>query len=86
MFERFNRLLDTQNGISLEKNLAAVGKIQRVLIEGESKSNADMLTGRNDANKLVHIPRTAATEAMVGTFADVRITKAETFALFGEVV
>ncbi len=84
--ERFNRLLDTQNGISLKKNLAAVGKIQRVLIEGESKSNADMLTGRNDANKLVHIPRTAATEAMVGTFADVRITKAETFALFGEVV
>jgi len=82
--ERFNRLLDTQNEISLKKNLAVVGKIQRVLIEGESKSSAHMLTGRNDANKLVHIPRNADTEALIGHFADVRITKAETFALFGE--
>ena len=84
--ERFNRLLDTQNEISLKKNLAVVGKVQRVLIEGESKSSPDMLTGRNDANKLVHVPRTPETEALIGSFAEVRITKAETFALLGEVI
>ena len=44
-----------------------------------------MLTGRADSNKLVHIPRTAGTEQLIGRFADVRITRAETFALFGEI-
>jgi len=83
---RFNRLLETENEIALKKNLSTVGKIQRVLIEGESKSSADMLTGRNDANKLVHVPRTPETQALIGHFANVRITKAETFALFGELI
>ncbi|MCI8387455.1 MAG: tRNA (N6-isopentenyl adenosine(37)-C2)-methylthiotransferase MiaB [Clostridiales bacterium] len=81
---RMERLLAVQNEISLAKNLAAVGTIQRVLIEGESKSSADMLTGRADSNKLVHIPRTPESEAKLGSFANIRITRAETFALFGE--
>lgn len=82
--ERFNRLLDTQNEISLKKNLSLIGKYERVLLSGESKSSTDMLTGRADSNKLVHIPRTAESEALIGKFANVKITKAETFALFGE--
>lgn len=81
---RFDRLLETQNEISLAKNLATVGKIQRVLVEGVSKNSDEMLTGRADSNKLVHIPRNADTEKLVGCFAPVKITKAETFALFGE--
>ena len=81
---RFDRLLDTQNEISLKKNSALVGKTERVLIEGESKSSPDMLTGRADSNKLVHIPRDSVSEALIGRFANIRITKAETFALFGE--
>ncbi len=83
---RFDRLLCVQNEISLKKNLSLLNGIERVLIEGESKNSADMLTGRADSNKLVHIPRTRETEALIGKFANVRITKAETFALFGEVV
>ncbi len=83
---RFDRLLETQNEISLTKNLALVGKTQRILIEGESKNSPDMLTGRADSNKLVHIPRDSVSEALVGKFAAVKITRAETFALFGEIV
>ncbi len=82
--ERFNQLLDTQNEISLKKNLSLLGKCERVLLTGESKSASDMLTGRADSNKLVHIPRTPESEALIGKFANVKITKAETFALFGE--
>lgn len=81
---RFNRLLEVQNEISLKKNLKLVGKIERVLLEGESKSSPDILTGRADSNKLVHIPRDERSEALIGSFANVRITRAETFALFGE--
>ncbi len=83
---RFDRLLETQNEISLTKNLALVGKTQRILIEGESKNSPDMLTGRADSNKLVHIPRDSVSEALIGKFAAVKITRAETFALFGEIV
>lgn len=83
---RFERLLEAQNEISLKKNLALVNKVERVLIEGESKNSPDMLTGRDDSNKLVHIERNSSTEALIGKFANVRITKAETFALFGELV
>ena len=82
--KRFDRLLEVQNEISLAKNLSLVGKHQRVLVTGESKNSPDMLTGRADSNKLVHIPRDAASEAYIGKFANVKITKAETFALFGE--
>ncbi len=83
---RFDRLLEVQNEISLAKNLSLVGKVQRVLIEGESKSSTEMLTGRADSNKLVHVPRDAESEKLVGRFANVKITRAETFALFGELV
>ena len=83
---RFDRLLEVQNEISLEKNLSLVRKVQRVLIEGESKSSTEMLTGRADSNKLVHIPRDAESESLIGKFAKVKITRAETFAIFGELV
>lgn len=82
--ERMNRLLELQNNISLEKNQAEVGRLHRVLIEGESRSDKSMLTGRNDGNKLVHLPRTVESERMIGHFAQVKITRAEPFALIGE--
>lgn len=80
---RFSRLLETQNKISLEKNQALVGKIKRILIEGESKSSPDMLTGREEGGKLVHVPKSDFANK-IGEFVDVKITSAETFALFGE--
>ncbi len=82
---RMTRLLDVQNAISLEKNLETIGSVQRVLIEGVSKNDPSMLSGRADSNKLVHIPRTPVNEQRVGSFAPVTIARAEPFALFGDV-
>ncbi len=84
--ERFERLLALQNDISLKKNLSLVGKTERIILLGQSKSSDDMLTGRDDANKLVHIPKNKQSEALIGNFANVKITAAETFALFGELI
>ncbi len=83
---RMNELLACQNAISLEKNRAEIGRIHRVLLEGESRSNESMLSGRNDGNKLVHIPKTPESESKIGNFVNVKITRAETFALFGELI
>ena len=82
--ERMNRLLELQNQISYEKNLCEVGKVERVLLEGESRGDSNMLTGRADSNKLVHIPRDAESERQIGEFVKVKITRAEPFALIGE--
>ncbi len=81
---RMEKLLAMQNEISLSKNVASVGQIHRVLLEGESRSDKNMLTGRNDANKLVHIPKTPESEAKLGQFVNIEIVRAEPFSLFGK--
>lgn len=51
--ERFNRLKElVESGIE-KNNQKYIGTYQKVLVEGESKNNKDMLTGRTDSNKVV---------------------------------
>ena len=78
---RFARLLDTQMAISNKQNREYVGKTVKVLVEGYSKTDGSKLTGRSEKNRLVHFEGPAE---LIGNFADVRVTSAETFALFGE--
>ena len=80
---RFARLIEAQAENALACNLPLEGKVVRVLVEGESKTDPEMFSGRTGGNKIVHIP---AEESLRGQFADVRITKALTYALMGEVV
>ncbi len=79
---RFDRLLATQNAIALDLNQSLVGQTLRVLCDGESKNNPALCTGRTEGNKSVFF---AADPAMAtGKFIDIRITRAEAFALWGE--
>jgi len=50
---RFNKLKALVESQIEENNQKYVGTIQKVLVEGESKNNKDMLTGRTDSNKVV---------------------------------
>ena len=81
--DRFRRLLEVQNRISLEKNREYIGKTERVLVEGVSKTDPGMMTGRNEKNRLVHF---SGDTSLTGCFADVRITSADTYSLRGELV
>lgn len=81
--ERFNRLVDSINAISAEKNAAYVGRIEKVLVEGPSKTGSRTFAGRTDGFKLVNF---RGDETMVGKLVDVRITKSNTFSLEGEIV
>ena len=56
---RMNRLLEVQNKISYEINLAAVGTAQRVLLEGVSQKSEDMLTGRAELEQARPHPENA---------------------------
>ena len=79
--ERFARLLDKQMEISNRKNRDYTGTVLRVLVEGRSKTDETKLTGRSEKNRLVHFE---GPDDLIGSYADILITKTETFALFGE--
>ena len=51
--QRFNKLKDLFESQIAENNKKYIGTIQKVLVEGPSKNNPDMLTGRTDSNKVV---------------------------------
>ena len=79
--ERFNRLLELQNSIALEKNRPMEGKIIKVICDGPSKNNSDVYSGRSEGNKIVLFD---GCEDDIGQFVKLKITRAETFALYGE--
>ena len=51
--KRFDRLKELVESQIAENNQKYVGTIQKVLVEGPSKNNPDLLTGRTDSNKVV---------------------------------
>ena len=51
--ERFDRLKSLVESQIAENNKKYVEKIENVLVEGKSKNNEEMLTGRTDSNKVV---------------------------------
>lgn len=79
--ERYDRLCQVQNEIAYEKNQMMVGKIVKVLVDGKSKNNENVYTTRTDGNKIVHIE---SDKDYTGQFINVKITRADTFALYGE--
>ena len=79
--ERFNRLVDTINRISAEKNAELVGSVRQVLVEGTSKNDIMTYSGRTDGFKLVNF---RASEDLTGKIVPVRITESNTFSLVGE--
>jgi tRNA-2-methylthio-N6-dimethylallyladenosine synthase len=81
--ERFNRLLAAQNPIADTINQQAVGKTLRVLCDGASKNNTQLLSGRDEKNKIVFFPPIDQDD-MTGKFVNVKISRAEAFALYGE--
>ncbi|OEG00181.1 tRNA (N6-isopentenyl adenosine(37)-C2)-methylthiotransferase MiaB [Vulcanibacillus modesticaldus] len=81
--ERLQRLMDLQNRISREKNEQLRGKIVEVLVEGESKNNPEILSGRTRTNKLVNFK---GDKSLIGKLVNVKITEPKTWTLKGEVV
>ena len=79
----FNRLTALQDQISEEKHAAYVGKTVRCLIDGLSDDARWDLTARTPGNRLV---RVVGDQGALGQFRDVRITDANKWSLFGELV
>ena len=82
--ERFRRLQVVIERSALLKHQARVGRIEEVLIEGPSKKNPDVISGRTRQNKLVHFapPHPIRT----GSYASVEVTRAAPHHLEGRFV
>ena len=80
--ENFNRMLEVQDKISYEKNKALEGRVMRVLVEGESKTDPSYITGRTDGGKIVNFK---GSPDLKGNFINVKITEAKTWSLMGEI-
>jgi tRNA-2-methylthio-N6-dimethylallyladenosine synthase len=81
--ERFQRLVELQESISLRRNEALLNSSVEVLVEGPSKSDPDRLSGRTRTNKLVHFHSEDARE---GDLRMVQVTEARSHYLRGEEV
>ena len=79
----FDELLRVQDEISLEKNEALRGKVLKVLVEGESKTDKNVLSGRTEGGKIVNFE---GGRDVIGKFVDVKITDVRTWSLIGEII
>jgi tRNA-2-methylthio-N6-dimethylallyladenosine synthase len=81
--ERFERLKIVVERSALARHQARVGRVEEVLVEGPSKKDPSVASGRTRQNKLVHFPGPVPP---AGSFADVRITGAAAHFLRGELL
>lgn len=82
--ERFDRLRVVIERSALAKHRARIGRVETILVEGQSKRDPSVLTGRTGQNKLVHFPSDRPLRA--GTLATAEITDAGPHFLRGRLV
>jgi tRNA-2-methylthio-N6-dimethylallyladenosine synthase len=81
---RLTEIIELQQKISYEINQELIGKEVEVLVEGESKRSPEQWMGRTDTNKVVIFPKLEGVKP--GDYVIVRINKANSATLFGDIV
>ncbi|MDB4867504.1 MAG: miaB, partial [Cohnella sp.] len=81
--KRLARLNEVIAELSLESNLGLQGQTLEVLVEGESKNKASVLSGRTRSNKLIHFE---GPKEWIGEFVQVRVTEPRTWYISAEAV
>ena len=83
-YERLERLNEKNREVCLKSNKKFVGKVLNVLVEGKTeKDGVIVLNSRAGNNKIVHFVDDTKN---IGDFVNVKITKAQTWCLYGESV
>jgi tRNA-2-methylthio-N6-dimethylallyladenosine synthase len=84
--ERTERLRAVVERSALVLHRARIGKVEEVLVEGPSKRDPSVITGRTGQNKLVHFEPVEGRPISIGSFAVVRVTGSARHHLFGELI
>ncbi len=81
--ERFNRLKNLVEDMMQQNNLAYIGTMHNILVEGKSKNNPNMLTGRTKTNKVVIFE---GNDDLIGKIVEIKIISDHMWYLKGEIV
>ena len=81
--ERLKRIIKLQEKISAEINTATVGDTVNVLVEGESRRDADRYHGKTDGFKTTVFPKA---DSKIGNIVNVRIDNTTAHTLIGQIV
>ena len=79
--QRFDKLKKLAENIIAEKNANYVGKTELVLVEGKSKTNEEIYTGRTETNKVVNFE---GNENMIGKILPMEIVSEHMWYLKGK--
>ena len=79
--KRFNKLKALVESQIEENNQKYIGIIEKVLVEGTSKNNEQMLTGRTDSNKVVIFE---GDKSLIGNMVDLKIVSEHMWYLKGK--
>ena len=80
--ERFDRLKELVESQIEDNNKKYVGTIQKVLVEGKSKTNENVLTGRTETNKVVNFE---GKEDLIGKIVNMEIISEHMWYLKGKI-
>ena len=83
---RLNTLNSFVNESALKGHLKYENKIVEVLVEGPSKNKENILTGYTKQNMLVNFEDSSEKPCKIGDLVNVKVTKAYSWHLYGEVV
>ena len=85
---RFDRLVDIVQQQAWLQNQKDIGKVVEVLVEGASKRDPQLISGKSPKNQTVHagLPQGLSARDLEGRFAKVRVDEAKTWYLSGEIV
>ncbi|MEG0376454.1 MAG: radical SAM protein, partial [Raoultibacter sp.] len=86
--ERFDRLVELVQAKAWESNQGEAGKTIDVLVEGASKRDQTILSGRSPKNQTVHarVPEGCTADELAGSIVRVAVSEAKTWYLSGAVV
>ena len=80
--ERLQQLMRLQNAKAKEESTKYLDKIVKVLVEGPSRKNEEMLSGRTSSHKIVLFK---GDKKLIGKFVNVRIEETKTWTLYGKI-
>jgi len=80
--KRFDKLKELYDSRVSENNKKYIGTTQKILVDGYSKNNKKILTGRTDTNKVVNF---VGEEELIGKMVNIKITEEHKWYLSGEV-
>ena len=82
--DRFDRLKVVLERSALARHEARIGRVEEAVVEGPSRKDPSVTTGRTRQNKLIHF--TSAQPLRAGTYVQVRVTGAAPHFLRGDLV